>query len=117
SILNMYDLQLVIPGCIFLYSLLLLLSANKLNKKIELISAFLAFISYTLYLSHEPIRRVVSTFIEPSNLKRGFFICGVCIACATLIAYLLENKHLLVREWMKNKFLQKNTSNKLAYIT
>ncbi|HAU1280767.1 TPA: acyltransferase, partial [Legionella pneumophila] len=39
------------------------------------------------------------------------------IACATLIAYLLENKHLLVREWMKNKFLQKNTSNKLAYIT
>ncbi|MFO9010620.1 acyltransferase [Legionella pneumophila serogroup 1] len=117
SLMNMYDLQLVIPGCIFLYSLLLLLSTNKQNKKIELISTFLAFISYTLYLSHEPIRRVVSTFIEPTNLKRGFLICGVCIACATIIAYLLENKHLVVREWLKNKLLQKNTSNKLAYST
>ncbi|STX68088.1 O-acetyltransferase [Legionella pneumophila] len=115
SAMNMYDMQLIFPGCIFLYSLLLMLSTIRINKHLEILSTSLAFISYTLYLVHEPLRRVLSKFILPSNLMRGFLICAMIIGCSAIIANLLENKHFIVRQWLKNKLMLKKSAIRPAF--
>lgn len=109
TVMNMYDMQMVIPGCIFLYSALLRLSTYTFHFSFKVLSTSLGFISYSLYLSHEPMKQVLQLYIPLDSWRNGIMVAMICILIASICAYFLENKHLIVRRWLKDKLFSDET--------
>ena len=104
--MNMYDLQLNTFLCAFLFFVLLAFSQIRPAPRITWITTKIAFISYALYLSHDPIRRVLVRFLAhtPPTILDGLLLSAPCIAVAFAISYFLENKHLSLRVRLKKNW-------------
>lgn len=103
--MNMYDIQLGVFTVITIFCLLISFSQLRIHSWITSACVYLAFISYALYLSHEPVRRLlVQKYfnISAPTISQAAMICIGCIIVASVIAYFLENQHLVLRKWLKS---------------
>jgi peptidoglycan/LPS O-acetylase OafA/YrhL len=110
--LNMYDLQLMGFLTIILFCSVTGARGVYLPPAFINISARLAFISYSLYLTHEPISQLfyrqfsflATDGVTYMHLSHSLIVVVVCMLVAAILAALLEKKHLKVRAWIKSKF-------------
>ena len=107
SPVNMYDLQLTLALSATLLFLLLSCEGPEAGAPppFKRGSAAIAFISYSLYLTHEPVRLFITAHqgwtrnaLTPSQ---AIAIAAASLAVATVFALLFENRHLAVRRAIK----------------
>ena len=103
SPVNMYDLQLMLITSAFLLFALLLFACVPVFTWFRQLASWLAFISYALYLSHLPVASVLTVFFQPGRTRYAItMVASLCVA--TILALLLENKHIALRHALKRRF-------------
>jgi peptidoglycan/LPS O-acetylase OafA/YrhL len=105
SQVNMYDLQLLIFSGAGLMLVVLACKDLHIPSPLKWVAAKGAFVSYALYLTHEPIRVLVGQYIDSSRAPNAWLSVFICILFATLLAWLLEDKHVNLRVWLKGKLI------------
>lgn len=105
SQINMYDLQLLILSGVGLMLVVLASKDLRIPSPVRWVTAKGAYVSYALYLTHEPIRVLVAQYIDPSRVSNAWLSVFICIMFAAMCAWLLENKHITLRVWLKRKLI------------
>lgn len=105
SHVNMYDLQLLIFTGAGMMLVVLACKNLHIPSPLRWVAAKGAFVSYALYLTHEPIRVLVAQYIDSSRVPNAWLSALICTLFATVLAWLLEDKHVNVRVWLKRKLL------------
>jgi peptidoglycan/LPS O-acetylase OafA/YrhL len=107
SPVNMYDLQLTLALSAALLFLLLSCEGREAGPPpaFQRASAAIAFLSYSLYLTHEPVRVFITArqgwtwnALTPSQATA---IAAASLVVGTVFALLFENRHLAVRRAIK----------------
>ncbi len=102
---NMYDLQLMILVGIGLM-LVVLASANlRIPSPVKWVVTKGAYVSYAMYLTHEPIRIFISTRMNVTLISNAWLSIFLCLVFAAFCAWLLEDKHINLRSWLKRKLI------------
>lgn len=105
-LVNMYDLQLMLVVAVGLYALLLTARDWPIGAW-QGWAGRLAFVSYAVYLLHEPLRNLLSRrlFSAAENALttplQGLALVLVCLVLSAIAAGLLEERHLQLRRWWK----------------
>ena len=107
----MLDMQLGIFVATLLCSLLFLCRDINFPNWFGRLSKFLAFISYTLFLTHLPVAKFY-TFLLTKELPSGSFYHTLLVILLTFftgvgLALLLENRHYSLRKVLKKRLLKK----------
>jgi len=102
---NMYDLQLMILVGVGLM-LVVLASANlRIPSPVRWGVTKGAYISYAMYLTHEPIRILISTRMNVTLVSNAWISIFLCLVFAAFCAWLLEDKHINLRNWLKKRII------------
>lgn len=105
SHMNMYDLQLMILVGVGLMLVLLASTNLRIPSTVRWVAAKGAFVSYAMYLTHEPIRVLIANYISVTNVSNVWLSVFLCTLFAAFCAWLLEDKHLNLRAWLKRKLI------------
>lgn len=105
SQMNMYDLQLMILVGVGLILVVLASTDLRISSSVRWGVTKGAYVSYAIYLTHEPIRSLISKFINLSQVTNAWFSIFLCVIFAAACAWLLEDKHLDLRRWLKKKLI------------
>ncbi|MGX9565905.1 MULTISPECIES: acyltransferase family protein [Pseudomonas] len=105
SQINMYDLQLMILVGVVLMFVVLASTNLPVVSSVRWVVAKGAYVSYAMYLTHEPIRVLISKYMNVSQMANAWLSIFLCVLFAAACAWLLEDKHLDLRRWLKKKLI------------
>lgn len=103
SHMNMYDQQLLLLTAVTMMFIVLASTNLVVPLAAKMIAAKGAFLSYAMYLTHEPIRVLLSTQMNSSIPANAWLSIFICVLFSALCAWMLEDKHLTLRKWLKEK--------------
>jgi len=108
---NMYDLQLMILVGVGLM-LVVLASANlRIPSPVRWVVTKGAYVSYAMYLTHEPIRIFISTRMNVTLISNAWISIFLCLVFAAFCAWLLEDRHIILRNWLKKILISSERKN------
>lgn len=105
SYMNMYDQQLMLLTGVTLMLIIFASTDLRVSSQAKWIASKGAFLSYAMYLTHEPIRVLLSAHMNSAQPAKAWLSIFVCVLFSALCAWLLEDKHLTVRRWLKQKLI------------
>lgn len=105
SQVNIYDLQLLIFSGVGLMLVVLATKDLRIPSLVRWAAEKGAYVSYALYLTHEPIRVLVAQYVNSARVSGAWLSVLVCVVFATVCAWLLEDKHVNLRVWLKGKLI------------
>ena len=103
--INMYDLQLMILLGVGLMLVVLASTHLRVFSSVRWIITKGAYVSYAMYLTHEPVRVLINARLKVSLFSNSMISIFLCLVFATFCAWLLEDKHIAVRNWLKSKLI------------
>lgn len=103
---NMYDLQLMILVGVGLMLVVLGSTNLRIPSPVRWGVTKGAYVSYAMYLTHEPIRILISTRMNVTLISNAWISIFICLVFAAFCAWLLEDKHINVRNWLKRKLIR-----------
>jgi len=105
SQMNMYDLQLMIFVGVVLMFVVLASENLSVASPVRWLASKGAFVSYAMYLTHEPIRILISRYMNVSQMANAWVSILLCVLFAAICARLLEDRHVDLRRWLKQKLI------------
>lgn len=111
SRINMYDLQLLIIIGVTMMFIVLASTNVRVSSQVKWIATKGAFLSYAMYLTHEPIRVLLSTQMNAAQAPKAWLSILICVLFSAACAWLFEDKHLNLRKWLKKKIITENEKN------
>lgn len=110
SAMNMYDHQLMILSGLAMFFLVLACTRLQVSRTAEWLAAKGAFLSYAMYLTHEPVRILIRNYMDTDQLALAWLSIFLCVVFAAICAWLFEDKHLILRRWLKSKLPKQQVS-------
>ncbi|PYB84119.1 acyltransferase family protein [Pseudomonas soli] len=109
SHMNMYDQQLLLLTGVAMMFIILASTNLRVSTPVKWIATKGAFLSYAMYLTHEPIRVLLSTQMNSAKPINAWLSILICVLFSAVCAWLLEDKHLTLRKWLKKKIAPRET--------
>ena len=105
SPVNMYDLQLMVLVGVGLMLVVLASTNLRIPSPLSWLVEKGAYVSYAMYLTHEPIRIFISTRMNVALVLNAWISVFLCVIFAAFCAWLLEDKHIILRNWLKRTLI------------